>query len=170
MIFETVRATPSVQWARSEHNDAQRLSIDDITPGVPGYPDEEDLAIQMEARRRVCQLFVEAITEAAPIWIWGDGYGGAVRCLFDDIAREIGMPFRSDGPVLAVAPDPPRRKVLSANLRGQVYARDGLVCVSCGSTTDLTVDHRIPVSKGGTDEFDNLQTMCRPCNIRKGAR
>jgi 5-methylcytosine-specific restriction endonuclease McrA len=38
-------------------------------------------------------------------------------------------------------------------------------CERCGTTTDLTVDHRVPVSLGG-DLLDihNLRVFCRSCN------
>lgn len=48
--------------------------------------------------------------------------------------------------------------------------RDGWVCLHCGSPDDLTLDHVIPWSVGGSDETNNLQTLCRSCNARKGAR
>lgn len=34
----------------------------------------------------------------------------------------------------------------------------------------MTKDHRIARSNGGSDSLDNLDTMCGPCNWRKGAR
>lgn len=43
-------------------------------------------------------------------------------------------------------------------------------CVKCKTDKNLTIDHIIPVSKGGGDEISNLQLMCKPCNSRKGAR
>ena len=40
-------------------------------------------------------------------------------------------------------------------------------CAICGSTKNLELDHIIPLSKGGTDEPDNLQWLCRTSNRRK---
>lgn len=54
--------------------------------------------------------------------------------------------------------------------RDVVFTRDGLRCVRCGDGTELTIDHVVPLSKGGGNDIDNLQTLCRSCNSRKGAR
>jgi 5-methylcytosine-specific restriction endonuclease McrA len=51
-----------------------------------------------------------------------------------------------------------------------VFERDAYRCVVCGTWLDLTVDHIIPRARGGTNEFGNLQTLCRSCNSRKGTR
>jgi 5-methylcytosine-specific restriction endonuclease McrA len=40
-------------------------------------------------------------------------------------------------------------------------------CLCCGSTENITVDHIIPLSCGGTNIKDNLQPLCLTCNIRK---
>lgn len=62
-----------------------------------------------------------------------------------------------------------RRKIRPA-LRAAVYERDGHRCLHCGSTENLTLDHIHPFSLGGREVLDNLQTLCRSCNSRKGAR
>lgn len=39
---------------------------------------------------------------------------------------------------------------------------------ACGEHTDLSVDHKFPLSRGGTDDISNLHFLCRPCNSSKG--
>lgn len=62
-----------------------------------------------------------------------------------------------------------RRQPIHPEIRRLVYERDGGACLHCGTTDDLTLDHVIPWSEGGPDTYPNLQTLCRPCNSRKGA-
>jgi 5-methylcytosine-specific restriction endonuclease McrA len=52
--------------------------------------------------------------------------------------------------------------------RSAIYARDGHKCQYCGATRKLTIDHVIPKSKGGSDDWDNLVVACSSCNIKKG--
>lgn len=63
-----------------------------------------------------------------------------------------------------------RTRAVSSQTRREVFERDGYVCAYCGSTEDLQIDHIYPWSKGGTHDLNNLQVLCRPCNIHKGAR
>lgn len=66
---------------------------------------------------------------------------------------------------------PPRKKAkIAGTLRKRVFERDAYRCVSCGTHIDLSCDHIVPESKGGPTTLSNLQTMCLPCNMRKGAR
>jgi HNH endonuclease len=65
---------------------------------------------------------------------------------------------------------PERRVPIPLAVRGSIYLRDGYRCVECGGSTSLTCDHITPWSRGGSDDESNLQTMCRSCNSRKGAR
>lgn len=54
--------------------------------------------------------------------------------------------------------------------RRNVHARDGYVCQYCGNPANLTIDHVIPLSRGGRTTWDNVVTACRSCNGRKGNR
>jgi hypothetical protein len=63
-----------------------------------------------------------------------------------------------------------KRPWIDSTLRQGIYQRDGHRCLHCGSVDDLTLDHIHPYSMGGADALDNLQTLCRSCNSKKGAR
>ncbi len=54
--------------------------------------------------------------------------------------------------------------------RVNIYKRDGYACVYCGNKDNLTLDHVIPRSRGGRDQWDNLVTACQRCNTEKGDR
>ena len=40
-------------------------------------------------------------------------------------------------------------------------------CLCCGGRLDLTADHVVPLSKGGSHSIDNIQPLCKECNSRK---
>ena len=43
----------------------------------------------------------------------------------------------------------------------------GYVCAYCHSTSKLTMDHIVPLSKGGNHTKANIAPACQPCNSRK---
>lgn len=58
---------------------------------------------------------------------------------------------------------------ISPALRWEVWARDNFTCAYCGTRTHLAADHKIPESRGGPTDAENLVTVCGRCNSRKGA-
>jgi CRISPR/Cas system Type II protein with McrA/HNH and RuvC-like nuclease domain len=52
--------------------------------------------------------------------------------------------------------------------RPRIYKRDNYECVYCGSKKDLTLDHVVPKSRGGGNDWTNLVTSCFKCNLKKG--
>jgi RNA-directed DNA polymerase len=53
-----------------------------------------------------------------------------------------------------------------AELRPTVLERDGHRCAQCGSTENLHVHHCRARRRGGTNQMDNLQTLCERCHAR----
>ena len=52
--------------------------------------------------------------------------------------------------------------------RRAVFHRDGFACQYCGKETrELTLDHIMPRSRGGSHEWNNVVSACIPCNHRK---
>jgi HNH endonuclease len=63
---------------------------------------------------------------------------------------------------------PARRSTLSVRTRFLVFQRDSFTCRICKvSGVKLELDHVKPYRLGGTDDMDNLQTLCVPCNRGK---
>lgn len=53
----------------------------------------------------------------------------------------------------------------------RLIKRDGAICQICRKPVkkgvDLTVDHKWPLSKGGSNRMYNLQILCKKCNEKK---
>ena len=57
--------------------------------------------------------------------------------------------------------------------RFDVFERDGWLCGICGgpvSREDASIDHILPISKGGPHTLENVQCAHLLCNSKKGAR
>lgn len=62
-------------------------------------------------------------------------------------------------------------------IRPRILERDAGLCQSCLSKGLINecaskkfgafVDHKVPKFEGGTDDDDNLQTLCRACHVEK---
>ena len=63
-----------------------------------------------------------------------------------------------------------RKNQIPEDIRGAVFERDNHTCKNCGSITSLQVDHIFPERLGGDMSMDNLQTLCKSCNGKKGIR
>jgi 5-methylcytosine-specific restriction endonuclease McrA len=78
-----------------------------------------------------------------------------------------------------------KRKYLNNSLRFKIFKRDEGTCYKCKAKTRFfksnydtpfikdgsvagSVDHVIPVSKGGTNDEWNLRWACRSCNCARG--
>jgi len=65
----------------------------------------------------------------------------------------------------------PRREVKFT--RRNIYARDNSRCQYCGkryATSELSLDHVVPKSRGGRASWTNIVCCCVKCNCKKGGR
>jgi 5-methylcytosine-specific restriction endonuclease McrA len=66
-----------------------------------------------------------------------------------------------------------KRKIfsqISIAEKNEIKQKLGNICKLCGTTKDLTIDHIIPLSKGGDNILENYQILCRSCNSKKGTK
>lgn len=52
-----------------------------------------------------------------------------------------------------------------------LLTKTAFTCQRCGKKepeVKMTIDHIIPLSKGGTNYIENIQPLCMACNVRKG--
>lgn len=63
------------------------------------------------------------------------------------------------------------RRKINKQVKKKIFHRDGK-CLKCGLlfSWEFTLDHIVPLSKGGTNEEFNLQTLCDNCNRDKGSQ
>jgi hypothetical protein len=92
-------------------------------------------------------------------------YRQGMKSFYSFAARSLQRPSR---PIADICPD--TRTRIPDDTRWMVWERDNFTCLHCGMRSRLSIDHITPVSKGGSDEPSNLQTLCHPCNSRKGAK
>lgn len=92
---------------------------------------------------------------------------GKELCYFDDPFWFPALRFRpvEDGSTNFL---PARNSKTFSGRRDEIYKRDDYKCKYCDSPNNLTLDHIIPISKGGTNTSNNLNTCCESCNQAKG--
>ncbi len=56
---------------------------------------------------------------------------------------------------------------IKIDLAKDLFKQCNGVCLCCGSADKLSIDHIVPVSKGGLTVIDNLQILCTSCNCSK---
>ena len=54
--------------------------------------------------------------------------------------------------------------------RRGVHERDNYSCQYCGSRKTISIDHIMPVSRGGQSTWENTVSACNKCNGKKGSR
>jgi len=80
----------------------------------------------------------------------------------------MSMPFPSIVRLSVYVRVPFKKIILS---RKNILRRDGHRCLYCGrGDIPLTLDHVVPLSRGGEESWENLVCACVKCNNRKGDR
>ena len=66
-----------------------------------------------------------------------------------------------------------KRILFSDNVRSELVTRQNEKCLYCNKPLFYgyaIIEHKIPLSRGGTNEKDNLAATCFECDFLKGAQ
>jgi hypothetical protein len=66
--------------------------------------------------------------------------------------------------------DAKKRRHISRDIRQRIWQKYGGRCAECDADTYLEFDHIVPVAKGGSNSEENVQLLCRKCNLAKSDR
>jgi hypothetical protein len=157
------------EWARAQSYAIVRAAGKTREDRVGQWKAIDD---RMQEQRR--RILIALMVAEDPIG-WGDDEAPVLPGEAPLVDRDVGG---SLGRLAAAARDAaeslgwtPTRGAISTRARTTIYRRDGYACVDCGQDDVrlLVIDHRVPVALGGSNDPENLRTLCRPCNAAKGA-
>jgi 5-methylcytosine-specific restriction endonuclease McrA len=90
----------------------------------------------------------------------------------DDWIRAVNFEIQVPRVIRLLFYDRLPKQVIRFNRRN-IFARDGNRCQYCGRkfpTSELSLDHVIPRSRGGDTTWENIVCSCVKCNVKKGGR
>ena len=157
-----------------------RIVIDDIAAATGdgvfilklAEPERLFAAVKL-ATEIIAEATADASHPLASAWYCGSGFLSGR----DDIPLAEYRRLR-DAKAIALTTEMVKRELVAIERRQFDSKRNRLVlamlaaghswsCVECGSHEDVTIDHIIPLSHGGSDDISNLRFLCRSCNSRK---
>ncbi len=155
------------------------MSIEILNSGVLVLNNFWQVVDICSVRRAFCLLYLRhaqvVLKEGGSFYTFGfEDWKDFSQNSFEDtqIIRTITYKLRIPRVILLLVYDklPPRRVKFT---RKNIYKRDENRCQYCGKKfkpQDLNLDHVIPTSRGGKDNWYNVVCSCVSCNLRKGSK
>ncbi len=135
------------------------------------------IAVQIATARRALSLIYQGLAKVIDVHdeyktydfeSWRDLSAGET----EEVVRSVNFTIKiPEIIVLTLYGGLPRRDVVLS--RKNIFERDKNTCQYCSKQCkreDLTIDHVIPRSRGGTNSWTNLVIACYPCNMKKANR
>jgi 5-methylcytosine-specific restriction endonuclease McrA len=142
------------------------------------------VAVQVTNVRRAIALLFRELAEVVHIeegqfaaysfesWRELSALRSSFRAPEQDWIRAVGFDLQVPRVIRLMRCDRGPRQGLRFNRRN-IFARDENVCQYCGRhfpTSELSLDHVVPRSRGGDTSWENIVCACVACNVRKGGR
>ena len=92
----------------------------------------------------------------------------------DKVAKRI-KEWHKNNPHVGIASSHKRRILSKSNgindlTSSQIKEIRKKPCFACGNTKDITIDHIIPLIRGGQNTYSNCMPLCRSCNSSKQSK
>jgi 5-methylcytosine-specific restriction endonuclease McrA len=90
----------------------------------------------------------------------------------DDWVRTVSSEIQAPRVIRLLGYDKLPKQTVKFNRRN-IFARDNNQCQYCGKkfpTSELSLDHVVPRSRGGLSTWENIVCSCVNCNVKKGGR
>lgn len=142
-----------------EHHDLDAIARDFYARDLGLRATDDSLRGQYERRDRLWQVIY------FNYHLFKSHFDACINRILN--ARQHGDNSEGPLPIHIVRDKVPDREP-SEELKSQVKSRDGNRCLCCGCRKQLQVDHIRSFYSGGSNQLDNLQTLCKPCNQAKG--
>lgn len=165
---------PRRQGVDSKKLDQPMFSLNgNLTENGKFYKAAEDYKLGRRNREKV------QVYEKVNNGIWSDKgvyYLVDARTEYSDLEKRkvfkfVLSPIEVQSNIEEVVEDFEFSRRIPTIVKQKVWQRDNGQCVQCGSRDDLHFDHIIPFSKGGSSlTEDNVQILCRKCNLSKSAK
>lgn len=142
-----------------EHHDLDVIARDFYARDLGPRQTDDSLRGEYERRDRLWQIFY------FNYHLFKSHFDACINRILD--ARQHGADPKEHRPTY-INPEPIPDREPSEELKNQIKSRDGNRCLCCGNRKQLQVDHISSFYFGGSNQLDNLQTLCKPCNQAKG--
>jgi diadenosine tetraphosphate (Ap4A) HIT family hydrolase len=141
------------------HDESQIDYYEEIVKRMPGKVLSSHGIVERQADTYRLTADIAELTEAEHADLLG-------------LCREAVAKFKAARGVAIWEHRAPGLRLIPGKIRYETLKRAAFRCELCGVSADeraLDVDHILPQSAGGTDDSENLQTLCWLCNTNKGA-
>jgi hypothetical protein len=142
---------------RKSHN-LDAIAEQFITEGLGRVQEDNALRIQYARKDRSWQVIYYTYN------LFKSQYDACVNRVLD--AKSLGKTAALHRPTFET-PELIKDREPSEKLKNQIKNRDGNACLCCGYRRYLQVDHIAASYFGGSNSSDNLQTLCKDCNLEK---